>query len=33
LSREAASARFSSCKQESTLKYPEISKSIADPTK
>jgi hypothetical protein len=33
LSREAASARFSSCRQESALKYPEISKSTADPIK
>jgi CRP-like cAMP-binding protein len=33
LSREAASARFSSYTQESALKYPEISKSTTDPIK
>jgi hypothetical protein len=33
LSREAASARFSSYRQESALKYLEISKSTADPIK
>jgi hypothetical protein len=33
LSREAASTRFSSCRQESTFKYPEISKSTTDPIK
>jgi hypothetical protein len=33
LSREATSARFSSSRQESALKYPEMSKSTTDPIK
>jgi hypothetical protein len=33
LSREAVSARFSSYRQESALKNPEISKSTVDPIK
>jgi hypothetical protein len=33
LSREAASVLFSSYIQDSALKYPEISKSTADPIK